>query len=78
MQAAARRVGDQADIGGPAAAADIPAQRQQPFSSLSGGEQTRIRLAVMILRETDILPLGVTPVKIGDVMLVLADDVLPA
>ncbi len=32
-----------------------PAQRQQPFSSLSGGEQTRIRLAVMILRETDIL-----------------------
>jgi len=31
------------------------AQRQQPFSSLSGGEQTRIRLAVMILRETDIL-----------------------
>jgi len=32
-----------------------PAQRQQLFSSLSGGEQTRIRLAVMILRETDIL-----------------------
>ena len=30
-------------------------QRRQPFSSLSGGEQTRIRLAVMILRETDIL-----------------------
>ena len=32
-----------------------PEQRRQPFSSLSGGEQTRIRLAVMILRETDIL-----------------------
>ena len=32
-----------------------PQQRQQPFASLSGGEQTRIRLAVMILRETDIL-----------------------
>ena len=32
-----------------------PAQRRQPFASLSGGEQTRIRLAVMILRETDIL-----------------------
>ncbi|MBQ9300814.1 MAG: ABC-F family ATP-binding cassette domain-containing protein [Clostridia bacterium] len=32
-----------------------PDQRRQPFSSLSGGEQTRIRLAVMILRETDIL-----------------------
>ncbi|MBQ7455548.1 MAG: ATP-binding cassette domain-containing protein [Clostridia bacterium] len=32
-----------------------PAQRTQPFASLSGGEQTRIRLAVMILRETDIL-----------------------
>ena len=32
-----------------------PAQRSQPFASLSGGEQTRIRLAVMILRETDIL-----------------------
>lgn len=31
------------------------AMRSQPFSSLSGGEQTRIRLAVMILRETDIL-----------------------
>ena len=31
------------------------AMRTQPFSSLSGGEQTRIRLAVMILRETDIL-----------------------
>ncbi len=31
------------------------AQRKQLFSSLSGGEQTRIRLAVMILRETDIL-----------------------
>ena len=30
-------------------------QRRQPFDSLSGGEQTRIRLAVMILRETDIL-----------------------
>ena len=30
-------------------------QRRQPFSSLSGGEQTRIRLAVMILRESDIL-----------------------
>ncbi|MBR1607274.1 MAG: ATP-binding cassette domain-containing protein [Clostridia bacterium] len=32
-----------------------PEQRRQPFDSLSGGEQTRIRLAVMILRETDIL-----------------------
>lgn len=32
-----------------------PEQRRQPFASLSGGEQTRIRLAVMILRETDIL-----------------------
>ena len=30
-------------------------QRRQPFDSLSGGEQTCIRLAVMILRETDIL-----------------------
>ena len=29
-----------------------PEQRRQPFASLSGGEQTRIRLAVMILRET--------------------------
>lgn len=35
---------------------DIPdAMQQQPFNSLSGGEKTRVSLARIILRETDIL-----------------------
>ena len=36
------------------------AMRQQPFASLSGGEQTRVNLGRLILEDTDILLLDST------------------